>query len=121
MFRLLFEREPGDRSRNRGDDEEENAALAVRFDATLNDDILRRNDEGDPLRAEIPQHGYEGAEMQSNVESESRVGPMQDPGCQREMSGAADGQEFRESLENAKDECLKDGHGDWVGGERGGI
>ena len=35
---------------------------------------------------------------------------MQNPRREREVRGAADRKEFRQTLDDAKDECLKDGH-----------
>ena len=48
--------------------------------------------------------------MERDVEGESWVLPVEDPRCECEMRGAADGQEFAEPLDDAKDEGLKNSH-----------
>jgi hypothetical protein len=47
--------------------------------------------------------------MQRNVECEAGLLPSEEPWRQPQVRGAADGQEFCESLDEAKDDGLEDG------------
>ena len=97
-------------SGNRGDDEVEHASLLHRLHALRAHDLERGGDQLHPLVAEIDEHGDERAHVQRDIDRESRLRPAERPWRQREMRGARDRQKLGQSLQDAEDERLKDGH-----------
>ena len=101
---VFLERESGDRTRNRRDDEKDDAPLVVRLDATLDDDVLRRTTSAIHCVAEVPEHGDERAEVECDVEARGRDRASADiHGASVEMRRAADREELGESLDDAED------------------
>jgi hypothetical protein len=49
--------------------------------------------------------------VQRNVEGEPRILPAEEPGCEGQVRGAADGRELSERLDDGEDDDLVERHG----------
>jgi hypothetical protein len=65
----------------------------------------------DPILSEVDDDGDQRSDVQSDIKRLAGVGPPQQPGKENEMRRAADGDELGESLNDAQDNGLNDGHG----------
>ena len=63
------------------------------------------------LRAKVPEHGQQCAEMHGHVERQSLIGPAQETRHQDQVGGAGNGQEFGEALHQGEQTGLQQIHG----------
>jgi hypothetical protein len=107
---VVVEQEPGNAAGNRGDDEKDDAPLLDALDALRAHDLECGDDQPYPLVAKVDEHRHQRSNVQRDVHGETGLGPPERPRRKREMRGARDGEEFRETLQDAEHQRLKDGH-----------
>ena len=64
-----------------------------------------------PGLVKIQQDGCQRSHVESDIEGQSRVFPMEKPGDQGQVRGAANGQKLRDSLNDRQHYDLEEGHG----------
>ena len=100
--RLRLQEVPADRPGDGGDDQVDHSSFFGSLDPTAGEDSERGANERHPFRPEIPEHRDQRPEVERDIEGEAGILPAEKPRRQREMRGAADGQEFGESLDDAE-------------------
>jgi len=67
--------------------------------------------QGQPVLEEVEKDGDQGSGVERDVEGLAWIGPVQEPGEEDEVGGAAHGEKFGEPLHNGEDDRLNQGHG----------
>ena len=92
------------------DQQPQQAAILLerRIVAKAQPEALR--DDLHPIAEEEQEHRDQRAGVKCNVEGESAIVPAENPRNDDQVRAAADGQEFGESLDDAEDDRVQEGH-----------
>ena len=105
-FDHLFGQESGKCARDSGGRDQPDHA-GVRIISMALKEAGSGLNERNPVLPEIPEHGQQSAGVERHVEGKTLSFPAQEPGYEDQVSRTADRQEFRDSLNHAKNDCFE--------------
>jgi hypothetical protein len=103
----LFQGLAGDGGRDGSGDDVKGEPVCRGVEPPAGHPFAEADAELDDVPPEIEGEGNEGPEMEGDIEGESRLGPVEKPGYENEMGGAADGEDLGEALDCAEKSRVK--------------